>query len=123
MPALVVLFGIGIHTAEGTSLLVMIPNAIIASLAHLRQGTAAPQIGFGLAAFAVPGTVIGAVIGLTLAPVLLSAIFGLYLLLIAGREVWRLRSAHPTTAGPQQTSVRTGEITQLLSNPGSATLR
>jgi len=71
----------------------MIPNAIIASLAHLKQGTATPRIGLGLAAFAAPGTAAGALIGLTLAPRPLAAIFGLYLLFIAIREVRRLRCA------------------------------
>jgi len=55
----------------------------------------------------VPGTVIGALIGLALAPVLLSAIFGLYLLLIATREVRRLRCARDSAATVKSVESRT----------------
>jgi uncharacterized membrane protein YfcA len=53
---LILLFGVGTHTAEGTSLLVMLPNSVAASVQHLRQHTASPRLG-AASPGPVPGTV------------------------------------------------------------------
>jgi uncharacterized membrane protein YfcA len=40
VPVLILLFGVGAHSAEGTWPLVMLPNSITASTQQLRQHTA-----------------------------------------------------------------------------------
>ncbi len=89
VPAMLVLFGSELHVAEGTSLMVMLPNALVAATTHLRQGTADAPIGFRLAAFALPGTVIGALLALALNARWLALVFGSYLVFIAVREIVR----------------------------------
>ena len=95
VPAMLVLFGSDLHVAEGTSLMVMLPNALVASTTHLRQGTADAPIGFRLAAFALPGTVIGALLALALNARWLALVFGTYLVFIAIREIVRAVRSSP----------------------------
>ncbi|MGH3722665.1 MAG: sulfite exporter TauE/SafE family protein [Mycobacterium sp.] len=95
VPAMLVLFGSSLHVAEGTSLMVMLPNALVAATTHLRQGTADSYIGFRLAAFALPGTVIGALLALALNARWLALVFGSYLVFIAIREIVRALKKPP----------------------------
>jgi uncharacterized protein len=87
VPALVVLFGVELHVAAGTSLLMFIPNSIVGSVVHVRQGTASLRWGWLLGLTAAPGVSAGAVLGLTLDTLVLGLIFGTFALLMAVREV------------------------------------
>jgi len=89
VPAMLVLFGSPLGVAEGTSLMVMLPNALLGSVMHLRQGTADRRIGMRVAIFAIPGTMFGAVMALLVDPRLLALVFGWYLVFIAVREILR----------------------------------
>lgn len=89
VPAMLVLFGSPLGVAEGTSLMVMLPNALLGSVMHLRQGTADRRIGMRVAIFAIPGTIFGAVMALLVDPRLLALVFGWYLVFIAVREILR----------------------------------
>jgi uncharacterized membrane protein YfcA len=84
--ALVLIFGVNQHAAEGTSLLIMIPNTLVGSIAHLRQDTASPHIG-GIMGIGAPG---GAALGIWVAFLLnnqvLQLIFGCFVLIMAIRE-------------------------------------
>ncbi|MBA0048993.1 sulfite exporter TauE/SafE family protein [Mycobacterium sp. NPDC050853] len=103
VPAMLVLFGSDLHVAEGTSLMVMLPNALVASTTHLRQGTADSWIGFRLAAFALPGTVVGALLALALNARWLALVFGSYLVFIAIREIVRaLKTRKPPVRQTKQ---------------------
>jgi uncharacterized protein len=93
VPVLILLFGVSAHTAEGTSLLVMLPNSIVASIQHLRQHTASPRLGAALACGAAPGAVAGASLGLVLSATTLDWVFGLFVLFIAGQQVRRIQTA------------------------------
>jgi uncharacterized membrane protein YfcA len=92
VPVLILLFGVGAHTAEGTSLLVMLPNSVTASVQHLRQHTASAPLGAALAAGAAPGAVAGASIGLVLSATTLDWVFGLFVLFVAGQQVRRIHT-------------------------------
>lgn len=92
VPVLILLFGVGAHTAEGTSLLVMLPNSIAASIQHLRQHTASPRLGAALACGAAPGAAAGASIGLVLSATTLDWVFGLFVLFIAGQQFRRIHT-------------------------------
>lgn len=86
VPALVLLFGVELHVAAGTSLLMFIPNSIVGSVVHLRQGTASSRWGWLLGLTAAPGVVAGAALGLALDTVVLGLIFATFALLMAVRE-------------------------------------
>jgi uncharacterized membrane protein YfcA len=87
VPALVLLFGVELHVAAGTSLLMFIPNSIVGSVVHVRQGTASSRWGRLLGLTAAPGVVAGAVLGLALDASVLGVVFGTFALLMAVREV------------------------------------
>jgi uncharacterized protein len=93
VPILILLFGVGAHTAEGTSLLVMLPNSIAASVQHLRQHTASAPLGTALSCGAVPGAVLGASVGLVLNGTVLDWVFGLFVLFVAAQQLRRIQTA------------------------------
>jgi uncharacterized protein len=90
VPVLILLFGVGAHAAEGTSLLVMLPNSIVASAQHLRQRTALPALGSALARGAAPGALMGAAVGLVLPTIVLDWVFGLFVLSVAVQQARRM---------------------------------
>jgi uncharacterized protein len=101
VPVLIVLFGVGAHTAEGTSLLVMLPNSITASVQHLRQRTASAPLGAALACGAAPGALAGASLGLVLSATTLDWVFALFVLFVAAQQIRRLQTARrPHQAAP-----------------------
>jgi uncharacterized protein len=117
VPVLILLFGVAAHTAEGTSLMVMLPNSVTASVQHLRQRTASPQLGAALAYGAAPGAVLGASVGLLLSSTTLDWVFGLFILFIAAQQVRRMlaRAANSPAehladvAAPQRSDPGRGE--------------
>ena len=80
VPALVFLVGTKQHVAQGVSLAVFIPTAIVAIITHARQG----NVKFKLALYLIAGSVFGAVGGSLLASrldaELLRKIFGFFLI-------------------------------------------
>jgi uncharacterized membrane protein YfcA len=87
VPALVLLFGVDLHTAAGTSLLVFAPNSLVGGLAHRRQGTADLRIASLVGLAAVPGAVGGAFLALALGNTVVGLVFGTFALVMAVREV------------------------------------
>jgi uncharacterized membrane protein YfcA len=90
VPAMVLLFGVELHVAAGTSLLMFIPNSVVGSVVHVRQGTASARWGWLLGLAAAPGVVAGAALGLALDAEVLGLVFGAFALLMAVREVLAL---------------------------------
>lgn len=80
VPALVFLVGTKQHIAQGVSLAVFIPTALVAIVTHARQG----NVNFKLAFYLIVGSVIGAIGGSLLASELnaelLRKIFGFFLI-------------------------------------------
>ena len=89
VPALVVLFGFDQHIAQGTSLAVIFPTAIVATIAHTRRGNVRWPLAIPIGAAGIVGAVVGAQIALRLDPDLLRRMFGVFLLLLAIRMAWR----------------------------------
>jgi uncharacterized membrane protein YfcA len=87
VPALVLLFGVDLHVAAGTSLLMFIPNSVVGSVVHARQGTASARWGWLVGLTAAPGVVAGALLGLALDTEVLGLVFGAVALLMAVREI------------------------------------
>ncbi|MBN1522379.1 MAG: sulfite exporter TauE/SafE family protein [Candidatus Aureabacteria bacterium] len=85
VPALIYLFGFSQHTAQGTTLAMLIPPiGILAALAYYKQG----YVNIPVAALICIGFIIGGYFGAKFAigfsEVILRKIFGVCLLLIAG---------------------------------------
>ena len=89
VPALVVLFGFDQHIAQGTSLAVIFPTAIVAAIAHTRRGNVRWPLAIPIGLAGIVGAVFGAQIALRLDPDLLRRMFGIFLLLLASRMGWR----------------------------------
>jgi hypothetical protein len=89
VPALVVLFGFDQHIAQGTSLAVIFPTAIVATIAHTRRGNVRWPLAIPIGLAGIIGAVFGAQIALRLDPDLLRRMFGIFLLLLAARMAWR----------------------------------
>lgn len=87
VPALMLLFGTNLPTAEGTSLLMFFPNAVVGTMAHVRQGTADTRLAWGLNLGALPGAALGAMLALALDSKLLGLFFAAFALAIAVREL------------------------------------
>jgi uncharacterized membrane protein YfcA len=89
VPALVVLFGFEQHIAQGTSLAVIFPTAIVATIAHTRRGNVRWRLAIPIGMAGIVGAVIGAQIALRLDPDVLRQMFGVFLMLLAVRMAWR----------------------------------
>ena len=90
VPALMLLFGTELPTAEGTSLLMFFPNVIVGTITHARQGTADMRLGLNLNIGALPGAVVGVLIALALNVKILSIVFAAFALTIGVREMYRM---------------------------------
>jgi hypothetical protein len=63
IPAMVIFAGIDQHTAQGSSLLTMIPAGIVGAFTHLRFGNVEKRLLWGL----IPGVLMGTYLGGTIA--------------------------------------------------------
>ena len=93
------------HLAEGTSLLVIIPTAVAAVMAHNKKG----YVSFRHAAFmALGGTAsafFGAALALQLAPEVLQKAFGGFIFLMGARMVWQGTKTTRGRRGPEEIEV------------------
>ncbi|MCE4265297.1 sulfite exporter TauE/SafE family protein [Rhodococcus globerulus] len=102
VPALMLLFGADLPTAEGTSLLMFFPNAIVGTIVHAKQGTADMRLGTMLNIGAAPGAVAGVLVALALDVRILSVVFGTFALVVAVRELYRMwRETHAAVPSTQ----------------------
>lgn len=100
VPALVALFGLTQHEAQGTSLALIIPTTLVAALVHSRAGRVDWRTAGLLAIGAVMGGYVGARIALTLDPTVLRKLFGILVALTALRMLRKTRrSSHPEGGG------------------------
>ncbi|MGV9868639.1 sulfite exporter TauE/SafE family protein [Rhodococcus koreensis] len=97
VPVLTVGFGADMHTAVGTSLLVVVPTSIAAIRSHRSHGNIAPGTAKWIAGAALPGAAIGAGVALALPDATLARTFSVIAVLIAAREIVTVvRSAKPS---------------------------
>jgi uncharacterized membrane protein YfcA len=82
VPVLVLLFGFTQHTAEGTSLAVVIPTAAVGAFRHARRGYTDWRVGLLLGLGGLAGGVGGAYLALELDGVVLQRLFALFLLVM-----------------------------------------
>lgn len=89
VPSLVVLFSFDQHIAQGTSLAVIFPTAIVATVAHARMGNVRWRLSIPIGIAGIAGAVLGARVALQLDADLLRRLFGIFLILLAVRMAWR----------------------------------
>ncbi|MFB3049618.1 MAG: sulfite exporter TauE/SafE family protein, partial [Acidimicrobiia bacterium] len=89
VPVLVVLFSFDQHMAQGTSLAIILPTAVVATVAHTRLGNVRWRLAIPVAVVGIAGAALGAWIALSLDADLLRRLFGVFLLLVAARMGWR----------------------------------
>lgn len=92
VPALVLLLGTPQHTAQGVSLVVIIPTAISASLANRGTGYIDAEGVRWVTPFALALAVVGAIVAGALEESLLSRVFGVMVLFVSLRTLARERA-------------------------------
>lgn len=83
VPVLIALFGMGDLLAKGTSLLAMIPAAVIGSVTNLRASLVRLRDGLIVGITAVAGSVFGVALAFVIPPALSGALFGALLIAAA----------------------------------------
>ena len=96
VPAMVLLAGFDQHVAQGTSLLVIIPSALLGSVTHYRGRRFTFRDAGLLAAGGVLGALAGSVTALGLDDDVLRRLFAFVILFAAARMVLSLRKPIPT---------------------------
>jgi uncharacterized membrane protein YfcA len=91
VPALTIVLGVEQHSAQGTSLLAIIPTVVVGTWRQQRYGNVRwrPAITLGVAG--VAGVVAGGFLAESLPGGVLKRLFGVLLLLTAAQLVWRTR--------------------------------
>jgi uncharacterized protein len=90
VPALVLLFGFDQHLAEGTSLLVIVPTAMMGAWRHTRNGYTDWRVGLIAGAGGVVGGLAGAQAALAMDALWLQRLFAIFLIVI-GLRMFRRR--------------------------------
>lgn len=88
VPFMVLILGRGQHLAEGTSLLVIVPTALIGMLFHRAGNFIKFRSAALLAAGGVGGAYLGAALALRLPAETLQTMFGLFMALVGARTIY-----------------------------------
>lgn len=91
VPGLVLMFGFGQHAAEGTSLLVIVPTALVGASRHARRGFTDWRLGALVGVGGILGGIAGAQLALALPGVWLQRLFGVLLAVICVQLIQRTR--------------------------------
>jgi uncharacterized membrane protein YfcA len=95
VPIMVLLVGLEQHTAQGTSLLAMIPSALVGSYTHYRHGTLAQEYVPGLVAGILLGAFAGGLVANQLPEFWLRMVFAVVLIWTSTRYVGAKPQAKP----------------------------
>ena len=87
VPFLVLAVGMSQHEAEATSLLVVLPTAVVATLTLQRRGVGDLRSSLGMGAFGAAGAVAGALVALWLPADVLRTVFAVFVALVGARLV------------------------------------
>ena len=87
VPAMVFLLAVDQHTAQGVSLVVIVPTAIVGALTHSRRGNVLPQLAVSLGLAAVIGALLGSWVSGQLDGTWLRRGFGVFVVAVAVRMI------------------------------------
>ena len=93
VPVLAIVAGFDQHVAQGTSLAVILPTAFVSTVVHARAGRVVWPVAIPIGAAGLVGALVGARAAIALDPQLLRRLFGVLLIAIAIRMLFRAR--HP----------------------------
>lgn len=96
VPFLVLAAGMSQHEAEATSLLVIVPTALVASLTLRRRGVGDLRTALGIGAVGAVGSAAGALLALSLSEHVLRLTFAVLLALVGARLVRDALATSPT---------------------------
>lgn len=102
VPVLVGVFGFTQLDAQGTSLAVIVPTAIIATIGHMRAGRVVWRVALFTGGTGIVGALIGSQVAYSIDEAMLQRIFTVVLLLLAARmgyRAWRLRPVSGSADG------------------------
>ncbi|MCU7495836.1 MAG: sulfite exporter TauE/SafE family protein [Ignavibacteria bacterium] len=89
VPALVMLFGMTQHQAQGTSLAVLIPPVgILAAMTYYKEGLIDVKVAGLICAGFVVGALLGAKVAISLSEAMMKKVFGLVLFLISLKMIF-----------------------------------
>ncbi len=88
VPILTVGFRAAQQIAQGTSLMAIIPTALVGGITHIRQGNVLAEAAIWMGVGGVVGAVVGALVAVEVPAQLLTRLFGAFLLVSAGRIAW-----------------------------------
>lgn len=91
VPGLILLFGFSVHTAEGTSLLVIVPTALMGAWRHSRHGYTDWATGLWLGVAGILTGLLGSQLALMLPADVLQRLFALFLAVMSVRLLVRNR--------------------------------
>jgi uncharacterized membrane protein YfcA len=94
VPFMVLALGIGQHGAEATSLVVVLPTSIVATIVLARRGAVDVRRALSLGMMGAAGGIAGALVALALPADTLRRVFAVFMLVVAGRmllRLWRTR--------------------------------
>lgn len=97
VPALVIAAGFDQHLAQGTSLAIIVPTAIVSASVHARGGRVVWPIAIPIGLAGIAGALLGSRAAIGLDPELLSKLFGVLLVGVAIRMFFRARSKTEVT--------------------------
>jgi uncharacterized protein len=87
VPAMAFLLGIDQHTAQGVSLVVIVPTAISGALTHYRRGNVIPRLALSLGLAAIFGALLGSWLSSQLNASALQTGFGIFVVVVAVRSL------------------------------------
>jgi len=87
VPAMVFLLGVDQKVAQGVSLVVIVPTAIVGAITHYRRGNVLPRLALSLGIAAVFGALLGAWLAGQLDPTWLRRGFGVFVVAVATRMI------------------------------------
>lgn len=89
IPALTMFLGINQHVAQGVNLLFFIPTAVIALFVHKKNGNLETKTAIPLMLWGLLGASCGSFLALNLKAELLKRIFGIFLFIMGGYEIFK----------------------------------
>lgn len=98
-PLLVLLYGFEQHAAQGTSLAVIVPTAIVGAIAHHRRGFLDGRLALLMALGGIPGVLVAARAALAIEEDALRTLFGVVVILSGIRLVLQGRARRRDASG------------------------
>ena len=96
VPVLVVAFGMRQQLAQGTALVMMLPNVALGAWNYIRRGDVDRKMGLALAAAAIPFSLAAAMLATRMHSAALRTTFAIFVLILGAFMAWR-RSQKPET--------------------------